>query len=326
MSLTRDPATGFLTGTTLGVVTTSYSYSPFGELASMTASVSGTPIFTTTYTRDKLGRITTKVEMIQGVTDTYDYEYDAAGRLEAVQKNGVITATYAYDLNGNRLSKTTPGGTEAGTYDDQDRMLTYAGATYAYTANGETLTKTEGTDVTTFDHDAFGNLLGFDLPDGTAIDYIVDAQNRRIGKNVNGVLTQGFLWQSQLAPIAELDGGGNLVSRFIYAMWVNVPDVVVRSGESLRILHDHLGSPRLVVNALTGAVMQRADYDEWGGILWDTNPGLQAFGFWGRPSRSPIVSASLRLSKLRSKIGALAAQGSDLVCRRRQQHFRRLFW
>ena len=281
LSLTRDPATGILTGTALGVVTTSYTYSPFGELSTMSASASGSPIYTSTYTRDKLGRITNKVEMIQGVTKTYAYGYDAAGRLDTVTIDGILEADYDYDLNGNRLSKTTPTGTETGTYDDQDRMLTYAGATFAYTANGETLTKTEGTDVTTFENDAFGNLLGAVLPDGTAIDYIVDAQNRRVGKNVNGVLTQGFLWQSQLAPIAELDGGGNLVSRFIYAMWVNVPDVVVRSGESLRILHDHLGSPRLVVNALTGAVMQRADYDEWGGILWDTNPGLQAFGFGG---------------------------------------------
>ena len=63
-----------------------------------------------------------KVETIGGVTDTYGYGYDAAGRLAQVTRNAVITATYAYDLNGNRLSVTTPGGTTTGTYDDQDRM------------------------------------------------------------------------------------------------------------------------------------------------------------------------------------------------------------
>jgi YD repeat-containing protein len=77
--LTRDPATGVLTDTELGVVTTHYEYSDFGELAAMTASVSSTPVFETSYIRDKLGRITTKVEMIEGVTTTYVYAFDAGG-------------------------------------------------------------------------------------------------------------------------------------------------------------------------------------------------------------------------------------------------------
>ncbi len=48
-----------------------------------------------------------------------------------------------------------------------------------------------------------------------------------------------------------------------------------------RFLTDHLGSPRLVVNASTGAVVQRIDYDEWVQVLDDTNPGFQPFGFAG---------------------------------------------
>ncbi len=247
----------------------------------MSASVSGSPIYTTTYTRDKLGRITTKVEMIQGVTKTYDYGYDTAGRLDTVTIDGILEADYDYDLNGNRLAKTTPGGTETGTYDDQDRMLTYAGASYTYSPNGEVMAKTEGSDVTSFGYDAFGNLLGVDLPDATAIDYVVDAKNRRIGRKVDGALTQGLLWQSQLAPIAELDGGGNLVSRFVHAARINVPDYLVKGSSTYRILTDHLGSPRLVIDTTTGAVAQRIDYDEWGVVLQDTNPGLVPFGFGG---------------------------------------------
>ncbi len=73
MTLSRDAATGLLTGTTLGVVTTSYGYNGFGELATMTAAVSGTPIWEVAYTRDQLGRITEKVETIQGATDSYVY-------------------------------------------------------------------------------------------------------------------------------------------------------------------------------------------------------------------------------------------------------------
>jgi RHS repeat-associated protein len=48
-----------------------------------------------------------------------------------------------------------------------------------------------------------------------------------------------------------------------------------------RIVSDHLGSPRLVVNTTDGSVAQRIDYDEFGNITQDTAPGFQPFGFAG---------------------------------------------
>jgi RHS repeat-associated protein len=40
-------------------------------------------------------------------------------------------------------------------------------------------------------------------------------------------------------------------------------------------------SPRLVVDTTTGVVAQRLDYDEFGNVTLDTNPGFQPFGFAG---------------------------------------------
>jgi RHS repeat-associated protein len=48
-----------------------------------------------------------------------------------------------------------------------------------------------------------------------------------------------------------------------------------------RFILDHLGSPRLIVNAANGQVAQRMDYDEFGRVLNDTNPGFQPFGYAG---------------------------------------------
>ena len=92
---------------------------------------------------------------------------------------------------------------------------------------------------------------------------------------------QGFLYQNQFNPVAELDGSGDLVSRFVYVSKGNVPDYMVKGGETYRIISDHLGSPRLVVHATTGAIVQRMDYDEFGQVITDTNPGFQPFGFAG---------------------------------------------
>jgi RHS repeat-associated protein len=119
------------------------------------------------------------------------------------------------------------------------------------------------------------------LPNGTVIEYVIDGQNRRIGEKVNGTLLQAFLDQDQLNPIAELDGSGNVVSRFIYGTKANVPDYVVKGGTTYRIVSDHLGSPRLVINTTDGTVAQQMDYDEWGNVTADTSPGFQPFGFAG---------------------------------------------
>jgi RHS repeat-associated protein len=62
---------------------------------------------------------------------------------------------------------------------------------------------------------------------------------------------------------------------------VNVPKYMTTSAGTFRIIHDHLGSPRLVVDTTSGAVVQRMDYDSFGQVLNDTNPGFQPFGFAG---------------------------------------------
>ncbi len=82
-------------------------------------------------------------------------------------------------------------------------------------------------------------------------------------------------------PVAELDGDGNVVSRFVYGSKINVPDYIVRGGKIYRILSDHLGSPRLIVDISNGAVVQRMDYDAFGNVVFDSNPGFQPFGFAG---------------------------------------------
>src|SRR5262249_21300433 len=61
----------------------------------------------------------------------------------------------------------------------------------------------------------------------------------------------------------------------------NLPDYLVKGGATYRIFGDHLGSPRLVVDAASGVVVQRLDYDSFGNVLLDTNPGFQPFGFAG---------------------------------------------
>jgi RHS repeat-associated protein len=266
--------------TTLTTVT---GYDPKGALASLATTNNGAPLFQTGYVRDSLSRITELTESVAGAPSAViAFSYDSAGRLFDVRRDGVLTAAYEYDLNGNRSRLTTPGGIVTPTYDDQDRLTSYGTTTYTYGDNGELKTKVEpGVGTTTYTYDALGNLTAVTLPDGTAVGYLIDGQNHRIGKTVNGTRVQGFLYQNQLSPVAELNASNQVVSRFVYGTRANVPDYLVKGGVTYRLVTDHLGSVRLVVNTADGTVAQRIDYDEFGRITQNTAPGFQPFGFAG---------------------------------------------
>ena len=276
LTLVRNPSHGMVSATTLGNLTDSWTYTGFGGMDHYTASFSGMQLYDVQNTRDALERITAKTETIGGTTASYAYGYDIAGRLVQVQKDGATTHTYSYDANGNRVS----ANAVAATYDGQDRQTQLGATVYTYTPNGERQTKSAA-GITTYAYDAIGNLLNVTLPDATQIAYLVDGLGRRIGKKVNGTLQQAWLYDERSRIVAELDGAGALVSRFVYASRPGVPDYMVRGGINYRLVSDALGTVRLVVNATDGSIAQRLDYDPFGSVTNDSAPGFQPFAFAG---------------------------------------------
>ena len=192
-------------------------------------------------------------------------------------EDGTTIGAYGYDPNGNRVSV---NGQTVATYDDQDRLLTYGGNSYSYNANGELTGETLPTGTIRYAYNALGDLTDVTLG-SKQIHYIYDGQNRLVGKEVNGTLTEGFLYDGQLEPVAELDGSGNIVEQFVYGTRPNVPDYIIKAGEMYRVISNQVGSPVLIVNASTGAIAEQISYDAWGNITADSNPGFQPFGFAG---------------------------------------------
>jgi RHS repeat-associated protein len=279
LQIARDATTGFATRSALGGTTESRTYDAYGTEASYTASFGGSNLYSVTYVRDALGRIASKTERVgPEAPHTLSYSYDLAGRLADVSKDR-IPAHYAYDSNGNRLAG--PGLNSTPAYDAQDRLLFYGACSYTYKASGELQTKTCADGTTTYDYDALGNLRHVGLPNGTQIDYLIDGQNRRIGKKVNGALIEGFVYRNELQPAAWLDGTGAVKATFIYGLHPNVPEYMVQGATTYRLITDQVGSVTLVVNAVTGAVAERIDWDEFGNVLADSAPSFQPFGFAG---------------------------------------------
>lgn len=284
LSLTRDPQNGLLSGSSLGAVSTSVSWDAFGAPTTLDAQASGSGVFHESLTRDELGRITSKAETTPSGSHVTQYGYWPDGQLRDVIVDGVTAAHYDYDQNGNRTAVTRGPFTTGSSYDDQDRLTQSGTTSYTYDQAGDLTSKTDSASgqSTTYRYDAAGDLTRVDLPDGRVVTYTTDPGGNRIERRVDGTLTHAFLYsREQQGPAAQLDASGQVVSRFVYATSGVVPDYMTRAGATYRIIRDHLGSPRLVINTQTGDVAAQLEFDEYGRTLTDTNPGLIPFGYAG---------------------------------------------
>ena len=276
LKITHDPVTGFTTDTTLGGVTDHRQFDDRGLLTRYAASINGTSIWTSVLRFDQIQRITNKVEILGGITNTFGYVYDISGRLAQVWRNGSLAAGYSYDTNGNRISLNS----EIAVYDSQDRVLSCNGATFGWSPNGTLTSHTVAGQTTNYECDVRGALTSVTSAAGSRIDYIIDNAGRRIGKKVGGVMQKGWLWNGNRI-VAALDGSAVVVQRFIYGTDDQTPSYLMTGTNTYRLLSDERGSVRLVVNIANGAVTQHLDYDEFGRVLEDSNPGFQPFGFAG---------------------------------------------
>jgi len=62
-----------------------------------------------------------------------------------------------------------------------------------------------------------GELERVEFSSGRTIEYEHDSLRRRIAQKVDGTYTHRFIYGNNINPIAEVDGGGNTVSTFVYA-------------------------------------------------------------------------------------------------------------
>ncbi len=127
----------------------------------------------TTYGYDADGQLTSEEIAYGGGTQAqYSYTYDADGnRLSETTPQG--TQQYAYDALGRLTSVTNPGGSTQGyTYDaDGNRVSLSAGGqttTYAYNADSELTSATDGSGTSTYSYDQDGNQTGVSGPAGTS--------------------------------------------------------------------------------------------------------------------------------------------------------------
>ncbi len=284
-SITRND-TGNISSIRLKNILQNLTYDMFDQINSDKILSNQNVLSNKNYTRDQAGRVIEIKSLEQGSVkvSTKSYAYDSVGRLTKVFDNNQLVREYKYDLNGNRVEVIGVRASIFATYDEQDRLLQYGNKKYRYNANGELIEKLETSgrrNKTTYLYDSVGSLKSVALPNRNVISYIMDGQNRRIAKKVNGRLVQGFIYQSQTQVAAELDASGKIIKQFIYGSKINIPDYMIFQGKEYRIISDHVGTPVSVVEALSGRVIEKYEFDEFGISQNKVGNGLLPFGFAG---------------------------------------------
>lgn len=292
LSITRKPYSGEINTITNGNIQETRSYNDWSLLTEQIVKFSGSEIYKASYLYDGMQRIKQLDETVSGASTQLTYEYNTKGQLEKVYKNGSIVEQYGYDNYGNRTS--ADFNSISYTYQNNNINQTnryswlQSGSTkyreFSYNNAGQltgTANKTGSTITSTkaFNYDIFGNLNSISWASQN-LEYKYDAFDRQIATYLNGAVKRKLLYGIGNLPIAELNENDRIINTFIYAD-KNTPILMRKGSVDYYVVSDVRGSVKMVIKITDGNVLQKLEYDAFGKVISDSNPGYTPFGYAG---------------------------------------------
>ena len=197
-----------------GVVRTSWTYDPSGQLTAEQRN--GTGGFRITYSYDPAGN---RLVQFDGTTRTTS-TYDAANQLN-LEQAGSSRTTYLYDQVGNRDEKDAPAATTYYAWDAKNRMTLaepVAGrVTFAYDGSGKRVEKQAGADTTRYVWDFDKVLQETDGAGDTEQQYLsTDDQFGDLVSAYDGVHSRDYGFDALGSTDVLLSGAGSLADQYAY--------------------------------------------------------------------------------------------------------------
>jgi RHS repeat-associated protein len=219
------------------ILTRMYAYGDSDRLESIDDSQWGK----SRYAHDPDGRL------LRFATDEFqtDYSSNKTGDIVHVRSTGIPDLALEYSPGGRLLSR----GTEKNAFDHYGRLI-------SKTREGET-----GSWI--YEWDAKNRLRSVSAPDGKKWDYRYDPLGRRISKHgPEGTIR--YIWDQDVL-FQEIDDTGRATS-WGFDPHSFKPLFKIASGGVYSVLHDHLGTPREMLDA-RGTVVWSLRLDPWGNAI-----------------------------------------------------------
>lgn len=254
---------------TAGAVTLEVRRDRLGRTSGRTLRTSsGTVRFDADVRRDGVGRVREVRESIDGdPVATTTYEHDARGRLTSVQQGTTTVETDGYDADGNRTSRKLGALPAApSTFDLGGRLVTREGE--SVTHDGAGFRTADGR--LALDYALDGALLSA-TAGGSTVAYAVDGLGRRVARTVGGA-TDTYVYgnpanDAQVTAVRR-DGVTTLLTYDDEGLLVGLR----RGADRYVVATDQVGTPRVIVDAATGAVVKQLTFDAWGRPQSDSAP------------------------------------------------------
>ena len=292
LNISRKPYSGEITTINSGNIQETRTYNDWSLLTEQVVKYSGNEIYKATYLYDGMQRIKQLNEIVSGINTQFIYQYNARGQLEKVLKNGFVAEQYTYDNFGNRttvnLSNVNYTYLNNNINQTNKYSWTQSGSTkhreFIYNNAGQltgTVNKTDNTITSNknFNYDIFGNLNTVTWASQN-LEFKYDAFDRQIATYLNGSVKRKLVYGISNLPIAELNENDRIINTFVYADQ-NTPILMRKGSVDYYIVSDIRGSVRMVVKTTDGNVLQKMEYDAFGKVVSDDNPGYTPFGYAG---------------------------------------------
>jgi RHS repeat-associated protein len=262
------------------VAETSYIYDNNQRLIKLSHQKGANTIASYDYTFDDADKLSKTASSTDG---TSNYSYDATNQLTGATHGNQADEAYQYDANGNRINS----GYQTGA---NNQLLNDGTFTYEYDGEGNRSRRVETATgkVTEYVWDYRNRLSSVLFKDSggavtKAIDYLYDGDNQRIGKRIDGAVTERYvLDRNQIALV--FDGQGNQTHRYLYGTQIDQVLADEASAATVWALGDNQGTIRdLIDNG--GSLVEHLTYDSFGKIISTPITDFR-YGYTGREQDS----------------------------------------
>ena len=243
-----------------------FSYSPSGELLSLKHFDSAGKVMASyNYEYDAAGRIIQVQEETTQGTENTEYQWDNRGCLTEIRwPDGTLTS-YQYDAMENRIVENSPEGEVEYKYDDLGKITQAGDATFGYDTNGNLNRINSLGRQLNLEYDIAGQLIDVKSSDGqTHCQYRYDGSGSLIWSNNNGKETT-YLPDPFGASGFPLSEHTTDMERY-YTYSDNLLSCRNGTGDATYFLEDGFNSIRLAIDE-EGKVLGQRDYSPFGEVL-----------------------------------------------------------